>query len=97
MSHVKENWPVRLPNVFKPALSCSEATGVTVEECVACVRAAALQLRQGWLRAIGAPDYRAYLAHHAASHAGTPPLSERDYVNLFIDRRFNGRGAGRCC
>jgi uncharacterized short protein YbdD (DUF466 family) len=25
------------------------------------------------------------------------PLSERDYVNLFIDRRYNSRGAGRCC
>ena len=55
-----------------------------------------LQLRQGWLRAIGAPDYRAYLAHHAARHPGTAPMSERDYVNMFIERRYNRRGVGRC-
>jgi uncharacterized short protein YbdD (DUF466 family) len=88
---------VRLLNVLKPAPSCSEATGVTVEECVACARAAASQVRQGWLRAIGAPDYRAYLAHHAARHSGAPPLSERDYVSLFIERRYNRPGASRCC
>ncbi len=70
---------------------------MTVEECVDCARTAASQLRQGWLRAIGAPDYRAYLAHHAARHPGAPPMSERDYVKVFIDRRYNGRNAGRCC
>jgi uncharacterized short protein YbdD (DUF466 family) len=55
------------------------------------------RLRQGWLRAIGAPDYRAYLAHHAERHPGTVPMSERDYVNAFIERRYNARGHGRCC
>jgi uncharacterized short protein YbdD (DUF466 family) len=97
MFHVQEDWPVRLRSLLNPALSCSEVTGMTVNECVACARAAASQLRQGWLRAIGAPDYRAYLSHQAARHPGTAPLSERDYVNLFIERRYNRRGAGRCC
>ena len=55
------------------------------------------QLRQGWLRVIGAPDYKAYLIHHAARHPGTPPMAEREYVNMFIERRFDGRSAGRCC
>jgi uncharacterized short protein YbdD (DUF466 family) len=88
---------VLLRNVLKQALSCREVTATTVEECFACTRDAATQLRQGWLRVIGAPDYKAYLIHHAARHRGTAPMGERDYVNMFIERRFNGRSAGRCC
>jgi uncharacterized short protein YbdD (DUF466 family) len=88
---------VLLRNVLKPVLSCREVTGATVEGCFACARDAATQLRQGWLRAIGAPDYKAYLIHHAARHSGKAPMDERDYVAMFIERRFNGRGAGRCC
>jgi uncharacterized short protein YbdD (DUF466 family) len=60
---------------------------------MAFARTAASQLRHGWLHAIGAPDYQAYLAHHAQRHPGTPPLSEREYVNVFIERRHNRRGA----
>jgi uncharacterized short protein YbdD (DUF466 family) len=87
---------VLLRNARKPVLSCREVTGA-VEECFACARDAATQLRKGWLRVIGAPDYKAYLIHHAALHPGTAPMAEREYVNMFIERRFNGRGAGRCC
>jgi uncharacterized short protein YbdD (DUF466 family) len=82
---------------LKPVLSCTETVGTKVSECLACARAAAGQLRHGWLQAIGAPDYRAYLIHHAARHPDTAPMSERDYVDMFIERRFNRRGAGRCC
>ena len=85
-----------LRNALKPVLSCREVTG-QVEECLACARDAATALRQGWLRVIGAPDYKAYLIHHAARHPGTAPMGERDYVNMFIERRFNGLSAGRCC
>jgi uncharacterized short protein YbdD (DUF466 family) len=46
---------------------------------------------------IGAPDYEAYLTHHAARHPGKVPMCERDYVDLFIERRFNGPNTGRCC
>ena len=81
-----------LRNALKPVLSCQEVTGAT-----ACARDAATQLRQGWLRIIGAPDYKAYLIHHAARHPGTAPMGESDYVNMFIERRFNGPSAGRCC
>jgi uncharacterized short protein YbdD (DUF466 family) len=87
---------VLLRNALKPVLSCREVTG-QVEECLACARDAATALRQGWLRVIGAPDYKAYLIHHAARHPGTAPMGERDYVNMFIERRFNGLSAGRCC
>ena len=86
-----------LRDVLKPTFACTEAiSGASLEECVACARAAAAQIRGGWLRILGAPDYRAYLAHHAASHADTAPLSERDFVAAFIERRY-GRGAQRCC
>ena len=86
-----------LRDVLKPAWSCTDATGPSMEECVACARAAAAQIRGGWLRILGAPDYRAYLAHHAANHADTSPLSERDFVAAYMEHRYNGRGAGRCC
>jgi uncharacterized short protein YbdD (DUF466 family) len=86
-----------LRDVLKPALSCTEVTGVTVDECVACARSAASKIRGGWLRILGAPDYRAYLAHHAANHAGSLPLSEREFVATYLAHRFNGRGAQRCC
>jgi uncharacterized short protein YbdD (DUF466 family) len=83
---------VHLRNVRKPVLSCREVT-----VAIACARDAATQLRQGWLRVIGAPDYKAYLIHHATRHPGTEPMAEREYVNMFIERRFDGRSAGRCC
>jgi uncharacterized short protein YbdD (DUF466 family) len=88
---------VLLRNVLKPVLSCTDATGLSVDECVACARSAASQIRGGWLRILGAPDYRAYLAHHAATHAGSPPLSEREFVAEYLERRYNGRAATRCC
>ena len=86
-----------LRDVLKPVLSCTDATGLSVDECVACARSAASQLRGGWLRMMGAPDYRAYLAHHAATHSGSPLLSEREFVAAYLERRYNSRGASRCC
>jgi len=88
---------VRLPSsALRPVLSRLR-TVIEAEDGASRVRSMADQLRHGWLRVIGAPDYQAYLAHHAERHPGTPPMSERDYVNLFIERRYNGRTAGRCC
>jgi uncharacterized short protein YbdD (DUF466 family) len=88
---------VLLRDVLKPVLSCTDETGLSVEQCVACARSAASQIRGGWLQILGAPDYRAYLAHHAANHAGSHPLSEREFVATYMERRYNGRGPGRCC
>jgi uncharacterized short protein YbdD (DUF466 family) len=76
--------------------SCTDATTTTVADCVACLRTAFAGLRRGCRQAIGAPDYGAYLSHHAERHPGVPPLGERDYVKLFIDHRYGGR-VGRCC
>jgi uncharacterized short protein YbdD (DUF466 family) len=88
---------VLLRDAVEPVLACREVSGTSLQECVACARTAAAQVRAGWLRAIGAPDYRAYLAHQAARHPDAPPLSERDYVALFTERRYGGRGGARCC
>ena len=87
---------MRLRNdLVRPVLVCTEAS-TAIAECLACARTAASELSRGWRTAIGAPDYRAYLAHHAARHPGTAPMSERDYVATFIAHRY-GRGGGRCC
>ena len=86
-----------LRDVLKPALSCTTATGLSLEECMECALSTASQIRGGWLRILGAPDYRAYLAHHAANHPDSLPLSEREFVAAYIERRYNGRGAQRCC
>ena len=97
MSREEKDWPVLLRNSINAFPSCQAVTGLTVEECVDCARSAASQLRQGWLRAIGAPDYRSYVAHHEVRHPDIPPMNERDYVKVFIERRYNRPGAGRCC
>jgi uncharacterized short protein YbdD (DUF466 family) len=84
----------RLSDALTPAWSALVAG---TAHYLAFVRGATARLRHGWLSAIGAPDYRAYLAHYAERHPGTVPMSERDYVNAFIERRYNARGPGRCC
>ena len=86
-----------LRNAITSGLTRRQA-GAAVQDCLACAAAAAAQLRHGWLKTIGAPDYRAYLAHHARRHPDTPPMSERDYARMFIEHRYNRRGGGfRCC
>jgi uncharacterized short protein YbdD (DUF466 family) len=84
-------------NIINSLPSCQDVTGMTVEECVCCVSNAASRMRRGWLQAIGAPDYRAYLAHQAQRHPDVSPMTERDFVKFFIERRYNRPGAGRCC
>jgi uncharacterized short protein YbdD (DUF466 family) len=88
---------VLLRNVVLPWLSCREVRGTTIEQCLTCARDIATQVGQGWRGVIGAPDYKSYLTHHAAYHSGATPLSERDYVKMYIERHYNRRGAGRCC
>ena len=47
-------------------------------------------------RILGAPDYDAYLAHHARHHAGTPPLSRDEFVRRRQEERYSRPGS-RCC
>jgi uncharacterized short protein YbdD (DUF466 family) len=97
---------VRLPSTGSSAMgsgavppgpSCAEVTGTVEQGGLAGVRAAAARWRRAWLQAIGAPDYRAYLADHAQRHPGAPPMSERDYVAMFIEHRYGGGRGFRCC
>jgi uncharacterized short protein YbdD (DUF466 family) len=88
---------VRLHNVLTPMLSCREVSGEAIEQCIACVRDAVGQMQRGLRGAIGAPDYEAYVAHCTARHPDMAPLSERDYVKMYIQRRYNRRDASRCC
>ena len=47
-------------------------------------------------RLFGMPDYQAYLEHQSRCHAGTPVLSEKEFVKLELERKYAG-GGGRCC
>ena len=58
-----------------------------------------------WLRRIretahlmvGLPDYPRYVAHRHASHPGEAVMSRSEFVRERLERRFGGKGAGRCC
>ena len=47
-------------------------------------------------RVLGAPDYDAYLAHHARAHPNTPPLPYDAFVRRRYEERATGSGS-RCC
>jgi uncharacterized short protein YbdD (DUF466 family) len=45
----------------------------------------------------GIPDYEAYLAHAAVRHPDARLLTREEYFAQAIERRYGGRGPGRCC
>ena len=47
-------------------------------------------------RVLGAPDYEAYLAHHARAHPGVEPLPYDAFVRRRYEERARGAGS-RCC
>jgi uncharacterized short protein YbdD (DUF466 family) len=47
-------------------------------------------------RVLGAPDYEAYLAHHARHHAGVEPMARGEFVRRRQEDRYSRPGA-RCC
>ena len=50
----------------------------------------------GLLRALTGDDaYERYRAHHAARHAGEPPMSRREFCADVERRRWSG--VNRCC
>jgi uncharacterized short protein YbdD (DUF466 family) len=56
------------------------------------------RLRALWrvLRALSGDDaYERYRAHHAARHAGEPPMSRREFCADVERRRWSG--VNRCC
>jgi uncharacterized short protein YbdD (DUF466 family) len=49
-----------------------------------------------FIRALSRDDaYSAYLRHHEAAHAGTPPLSAREFYLREQERKWSG--ISRCC
>ncbi|MFO1431626.1 MAG: YbdD/YjiX family protein [Candidatus Competibacteraceae bacterium] len=86
------------PDLFAAVLSRLASISGRLGRHLADWRTHAAGLRRAWLCILGAPDYQAYLAHQREHHPETPPLSERDYVRWFLDRRYNKPGGGyRCC
>jgi uncharacterized short protein YbdD (DUF466 family) len=47
-------------------------------------------------RVLGAPDYDAYLAHHARTHPGTAPTPRDEFVRRRQEERY-ARPGSRCC
>ncbi|GLU45804.1 YbdD/YjiX family protein [Nocardiopsis ansamitocini] len=68
------------------------------------------RLRQGWATlarglssawqiargVVGERAYEIYLEHHARTHAGTPPMGEREFWRHHTDRGDTHPGS-RCC
>ena len=46
---------------------------------------------------IGLPDYERYAAHVRAHHPDRPVMNRAEFVAERMSRRYEGRGAGRCC
>ena len=97
MSRALEGKPVRPLDAFRSSVPLLVLARKRLSERAAGFRAALSQLRGRWRAVIGAPDYQAYLAHHAAFHRDEPPMSEREYVGVFLEHRYGSRNGGRCC
>ncbi len=46
---------------------------------------------------VGLPDYQNYVRHVAARHPGRKAMTEAEFVRERTARRYEGKGAGRCC
>jgi uncharacterized short protein YbdD (DUF466 family) len=46
---------------------------------------------------VGLPDYQRYVDHRRARHPGESVMSRSEFVLERLDRRFGGKGGGRCC
>jgi uncharacterized short protein YbdD (DUF466 family) len=46
---------------------------------------------------IGLPDYDRYAAHVRTHHPARRVMSRAEFVAERTARRYEGRGAGRCC
>lgn len=47
-------------------------------------------------RVIGAPDYEGYLAHVAACHPGSAPMTRQEFERSRLEGRYSRPGQ-RCC
>lgn len=46
---------------------------------------------------VGQPDYRRYVAHVEAHHPDRAPMTHTEFVRAAMERRYGGKGTGRCC
>jgi uncharacterized short protein YbdD (DUF466 family) len=47
-------------------------------------------------RIIGVPDYERYVAHVRATHPGTEPMPEAEFIQQRLNDRYSRPGT-RCC
>jgi uncharacterized short protein YbdD (DUF466 family) len=55
------------------------------------------RLRETARLMVGLPDYDRYADHVRARHPGQRVMSQAEFVAERTARRYEGRGAGRCC
>ena len=46
---------------------------------------------------VGLPDYNNYVMHLQTRHPGKPVMTKAEFVAERTARRYEGKGAGRCC
>jgi uncharacterized short protein YbdD (DUF466 family) len=46
---------------------------------------------------VGLPDYGNYVTHVRTRHPGQPVMTKAEFVAERTSRRYEGKGAGRCC
>ncbi len=46
---------------------------------------------------VGLPDYQTYVEHCRLRHPGQSVMTWPEFVRERTDRRYGGKGAGRCC
>jgi uncharacterized short protein YbdD (DUF466 family) len=46
---------------------------------------------------VGLPDYENYVTHLQTRHPGKPVMTKAEFVAERTARRYEGKGAGRCC
>jgi uncharacterized short protein YbdD (DUF466 family) len=55
------------------------------------------RLRETARLMVGLPDYGHYVAHVKTHHPGKPVMTEPEFIAERTTRRYEGKGAGRCC
>jgi uncharacterized short protein YbdD (DUF466 family) len=55
------------------------------------------RIRQTANLMVGLPDYDNYLRHVRMANPGKPAMTKSEFVAERMARRYEGKGAGRCC
>jgi len=60
-------------------------------------RAFLRRLRETAHLMVGLPDYQRYVDHCRVRHPGAAVMSRSEFVLERMERRYGGKGGGRCC